>query len=281
MPSVELLTRNRPPGAVDVPHGHREHVIMCTSGKPVNGRPVRSRLASVSDDREWSKCPAGHVTFLPAGFGFSWEWTYSSTSIHIAIPPERLAELTLDALDGGSREHPGELRPVFREFDGRIANLLYCLRDEVGMDGLGADLVTSSLLTALGVQILRLTAGHARSRAPSPSGDTVKGLTKAEQRRAVELLTERMRDKFPLRELAAEFDRSPYHFSRQFKQAMGLPPHQFQLQLRIRSACKTLRTQPDRNVADIACDLGFADESHFRRHFKRIVGITPSAYRQQ
>ena len=69
---------------------------------------------------------------------------------------------------------------------------------------------------------------------------------------------------------------SKYHFIRSFKQEVGLTPHQFQLQNRIRKAQRLLH-KADR-VTDVALSAGFCDQSHFIRQFERIVRLTPSKY---
>jgi len=63
---------------------------------------------------------------------------------------------------------------------------------------------------------------------------------------------------------------------RAFKQRYGLPPHAYQLCLRISHARGLLREGVP--AADVAARCGFADQSHFTRHFKRINGITPVQY---
>jgi len=51
--------------------------------------------------------------------------------------------------------------------------------------------------------------------------------------------------------------------------------------LRVRiTAARTLLETSDRTIADIACETGFYDHSHFTRTFKRIVGISPGLYRK-
>lgn len=69
---------------------------------------------------------------------------------------------------------------------------------------------------------------------------------------------------------------SPYHYNKLFKKHIGMPPHKFQTQNKIRKAQHLLEhgVQP----ADIAIQLGFFDQSHFIKSFKTIVGLTPSAY---
>ena len=62
-----------------------------------------------------------------------------------------------------------------------------------------------------------------------------------------------------------------------FRKGMGMSPHQYQNQLRINAAKKSILT--DKPLADIAIDLGFYDQSHLCRLFKRSIGVTPNAYR--
>jgi len=63
---------------------------------------------------------------------------------------------------------------------------------------------------------------------------------------------------------------------RAFRQRYGLPPHAYQLCLRISRARALLREGVP--AADVAVRCGFADQSHFTRHFKRINAITPGQY---
>ena len=63
---------------------------------------------------------------------------------------------------------------------------------------------------------------------------------------------------------------------RAFRRCFGLPPHAWQIEMRIERARERLRRGADH--ADLAIDLGFYDQSHFIRHFKRIVGVTPGTY---
>jgi AraC family transcriptional regulator len=55
-----------------------------------------------------------------------------------------------------------------------------------------------------------------------------------------------------------------------------MPPHAFQTQVRIAHAKKLMRTGLP--LADVAALTGFADQSHFIRHFKHLMKITPGEY---
>jgi AraC-like DNA-binding protein len=76
-----------------------------------------------------------------------------------------------------------------------------------------------------------------------------------------------------LHELAAVAGMSAYHLSRLFRLETGLPPHEYQTQLRVLRA-KTLLLRGE-SASEAAYSAGFASQSHLIRHFRRLVGTTP------
>jgi AraC family transcriptional regulator len=83
-----------------------------------------------------------------------------------------------------------------------------------------------------------------------------------------------------LRELAQLVQLSPHYFSQLFKQSTGFAPHQYILRCRIDRGKQLLR-QGELSIAGVAKMVGFVDQSHFHRHFKRLEGITPKAFVSQ
>ncbi len=71
---------------------------------------------------------------------------------------------------------------------------------------------------------------------------------------------------------------SPFYLSRVFQKTIGLPPHSYLMQLRISQAKRLLLKGVP--IKDAAVETGFVDQSHFTRHFKRFVGVTPGQYRK-
>jgi AraC family transcriptional regulator len=94
-----------------------------------------------------------------------------------------------------------------------------------------------------------------------------------------EYIDSRLDEPVTLAELATLAGLSPYHFTRVFKQATGLTPHQYILNARIQRA-KTLLQRGELPLSEIAMSLGFFDQSHFTNAFKRIVGVTPQRFLQ-
>jgi AraC-like DNA-binding protein len=96
-------------------------------------------------------------------------------------------------------------------------------------------------------------------------------------RRARQFLQEHFNREVSLKELSAHVNLSPYYFHRSFCKQTGLPPHAYQIQLRLLHA-KMLLQQKRWSLAHVAHDAGFADQSHFTRLFKRFTGSTPFRY---
>ena len=76
--------------------------------------------------------------------------------------------------------------------------------------------------------------------------------------------------------LAADIFVSKYYLIRKFKSSIGMTPHQFCIQNRIRKSQGLL--DEEKTVSRIAVEMGFYDQSHFDKAFQRIVGISPSEY---
>lgn len=72
---------------------------------------------------------------------------------------------------------------------------------------------------------------------------------------------------------------SPFHFLRVFSDVLGITPHQYLVQSRLRHAARLLADE-DRSVTDVALEVGFADLSNFVRTFHRAAGVSPRRFRR-
>lgn len=69
---------------------------------------------------------------------------------------------------------------------------------------------------------------------------------------------------------------SPFHFAREFKKAFGLPPRTYLERLRVAKArCLIARGH---RLSWVSLSVGFCDQSHLNRAFKRVVGVTPGLF---
>ncbi|WP_173911323.1 AraC family transcriptional regulator [Acinetobacter sp. Marseille-Q1618] len=81
---------------------------------------------------------------------------------------------------------------------------------------------------------------------------------------------------YSLTDLAGYVGISPWHFLREFKKYTGLPPHSWLVQARLQKSRQLLKQ--GMTIANTAQLCGFSDQSHFNRHFKKAMGVTPSQY---
>ena len=72
----------------------------------------------------------------------------------------------------------------------------------------------------------------------------------------------------------------PSAFSRSFKKENGITFRDYLVRFRIKNACRLLKN-PNASITDICFTAGFHDPSYFTRTFKRVIGMSPSAYRAQ
>ncbi len=80
--------------------------------------------------------------------------------------------------------------------------------------------------------------------------------------------------------LATECGLSLRALQRQFQRVFGLKPQEFLMKTRVAAACRLLRTTA-RPLSEIAEQCGFCDQSSFTLHFRRLLGKTPRAFREE
>lgn len=94
--------------------------------------------------------------------------------------------------------------------------------------------------------------------------------------RAKKLLEDRFADDVRLEHLEAEIGLSRFYLVRRFRAEVGMPPHAFQLAMRLDRA--RVLIAEGMALADVASRCGFTDQSHLTRHFRRATGVAPGAY---
>jgi AraC family transcriptional regulator len=173
------------------------------------------------------------------------------------LDPARLTVPPLDAL-----ELP-HLRAAMRAVDA-----------ELTAGEAGGALAAESLANVVAVHLLRhLTA----RRRPERGRDGV--LPRGRLRAVVEYIEAHLDAGPSLAQMAAVARLSAYHFARQFRAAVGLPPHQYVIARRVERAKQLLQVGTGLSLAEVAADAGFSDQSQFSHHFKRLVGVTPGQFR--
>ncbi|MGW0802922.1 AraC family ligand binding domain-containing protein [Nonomuraea sp. NPDC002799] len=184
----------------------------------------------------------------------------------------RMLYPSIDALAGIAAELGAPLTtPHFSEQvvrDDEVAALLgRAHRAAESGDALAASTLSRMLFARL---ITRHAAPRPAAVVPASGGRAV--------REALDLLRERLVDPPTLDDLADAVGARPFALLRAFKAATGLPPHAYLTSLRVRQARRLLRS--GLRPAQVAAEVGFTDQAHLSRHFKRVVGVPPAAYQR-
>jgi len=106
------------------------------------------------------------------------------------------------------------------------------------------------------------------------------GLGGAATKRVTDYIAANLAEDVTLGELAAIVGLSPHHFCREFKRATGLPPHRYQVMLRVGRA-KDLLANTMMRIGEVAAAVGYGDQSQLARLFQREVGVSPTKYRRE
>ena len=80
-------------------------------------------------------------------------------------------------------------------------------------------------------------------------------------------------------DISRQFGFVPSYISRIFRQNFGYSPAQYITLLRIDEAKRLMREQPDMLIKEVAMLVGFKDQNHFSKAFKKETGVWPTAYR--
>ena len=115
-------------------------------------------------------------------------------------------------------------------------------------------------------------------RYASVTGLQQSGLPQYKLRRATQFIEAHIDKTIRLEDLAASVALSPFHFHREFKRSTGMTPHRYIMHVRMEHA-KRLLSSSDMPLAEVAAQVGFADQSHFSANFRKATSMTPLRYR--
>jgi AraC family transcriptional regulator len=216
--------------------------------------------------------PIGAISLFPAG---SRVWVRTSgrrDELSIYLEPGLVTQVAAEAFD----LDPARLAvpPLDSLNLPHLRDTMLAVDAELTAGGAGGRLAAESLANVLAVHLLRhiLTP---RQLERGRDGTLPPGRLRA----VVEYIEEHLGGGPSLAQLAAVVGLNPYHFARQFKAATGLPPHQYVIGRRVERARHLMQAGTDLSLAEVALSAGFSDQSHFCRHFKRLVGVTPGQFR--
>ncbi|MBH5397196.1 helix-turn-helix transcriptional regulator [Bradyrhizobium sp. CNPSo 4010] len=224
-----------------------------------------------SDKRRRGPDPANtihNMNFAPAKMETWAIWNETRYMRHISFTfaDDALKQLVNEDVS------PSAFAPRLLFHDPALFHIAKIFEAEVNREEDTPRLYGDSLSVAL---LLRLAAlGKAY---PTPARG---GLPPRRLRMVTDYLREHLAHNVGLLELANIAQLSRSHFCRAFRMSTGQSPHQWLLIARIEKA-KEMLVSGQFPIAEVAALTGFADQAHLSRHFSRIVGCSPSAWRRQ
>ncbi len=254
-----------PDHEIQVPRVDMHRLVLVT-------RPPRLMDLRYEESLRRSKPFAGWISVLPAQQTALWRWAGPKDSLHVFLDTEMVARVAWEMFGADAERLVN--RPLEVADSPELRTALQAVEAELRSGGLGGALLADSLGHVLAVHLVRYLAGPRR-----PVARTDARLPQRKVDRVSEYIIENIEKNLSLEEMATMVHLSPYHFARQFKQATGLPPHQFVIAQRIERAREMLLKNDERPLAEVAVRTGFSDQSQFTFHFKRIVGVTPGQFR--
>jgi AraC family transcriptional regulator len=207
-----------------------------------------------------------HVCVVGVDCPHSLAWRRAGSVVTVRVGPVFLREFPEEALH---RTAVYDLRALAK---GDLVMLETANRlDRISRDpGTHTAVYVESLGTVLATHILRAHCGGT-----GKSGR--KGMLSPMQlKRVTDHIEAHLQRTFAVRELAQKAGLSFYHFIRTFKNTTGMPPHQYVLRCRVERANELLRTGNFR-VSEVAHAVGFYDQSHLDRHFRKHFGVMPKS----
>lgn len=213
----------------------------------------------------------GDISITPAQVPFFARWDAEDNYLQIRITSRFIQRVARESLEMNSDRL--ELLGEFKTRDPQLEAIGMMLLAELKQENTNSKLYIDSLSNVLAVHLLRHYA-TAKHQLTIYQG----GLPQRQVLQVIDYIESHLDRDIKLADLAALLGMSQFHFSHQFKQALGTSPYQYLLQQRIERA-KQLLKQTEFSIMDIALMCGFNSHSHLTKQFRQLTGMTPKAYR--
>ncbi|TCM69242.1 AraC family transcriptional regulator [Acinetobacter calcoaceticus] len=209
-----------------------------------------------------------HFCLMPKHAETTWDLRDPLTFVHLYYTEQHLHQIAEQIWDKEPRHI--ELNQQAFVSDPQISMLYHHYLLQSAWHNKENHLEISTATTLLLNHLLKKYS-NVQWQAPEVKG----GLAPYTLKRVLAWIDAHLNQAITLADLAQQAALSEYHFAHMFKQSMGLAPHQYVMQHRLRLAHQAILTQ-SQSLSQIALDYGFSSSSHFSHRFKKHFGYTPS-----
>lgn len=213
---------------------------------------------------------AGCLSYVPAGMEVSAHMEGQCRLRHLDI------HLDIEALEtalGRPIDLASLNTPRIGFCDPRINSLVRLLADDLENDFVSPQVYGDSLVNAISAALFAPRIGETTSRKRGK-------LSPHHLRRTTDYIEQNCGRTIRLDELAQLTGLSQSYFCSAFRESTGMPPQQWQMKARVERA-KNMLKDAQTPLAAVALGVGFADQAHLTRVFRKIVGTTPGAWRKE
>ncbi len=262
--TIHLALFSQPPHRIPE-HVSPYHTICINAGAPVTLAQTVAGKSAIEDS------VPGDIGIYPAHCWQSFEWHQSAEFLQLYLEPTVLNQIGSELYG----KETVELLPQPTPSDPMIVQIAIALQNTLKTQATGGKLYADTMAIALATHLVY----HYCAYKPTPQLSSGR-LSQPQLKRVTEYIDEHLAEDLSLAELAGVVSLSPFHFARLFKASVGIAPHQYHIRCRITRAKQRL-LEKELSIAQIALVVGFASQSHFNYHFKRLVGLTPTAFTRQ
>lgn len=259
---------HRQPAWASPEASHLQHVIVAVVNAP---KGIIQSVRTMEDKTQQEQLVEGSCIVIPAGARHHTSWDRDAGFMLLNLEPVRLSQAAYETVDSDRVE----LTPQFARFDPILSGISHALKAELEADGVRGKLYVESATTFLAAHLLR----HHCTRI-QPLHNYIGGLPKYKLRESIAYIQEHLGEEISLEAIASHLNMSQYYFCHLFKQSMGVSPYQYVIQQRVNKA-KQLLKHRQLTITDVALECGFANQTHFTKHFRKLTGITPKVFRKQ
>lgn len=260
--ALRVVFQSDPPGVVE---GFTPTTVIAVHV----GAPVRMHCRH-GDERHAGLAIHGDIDIIPPGMPARWEMKETDTALVLGVAADYLHKV---AQECGVKSGAVALRSRFQIRDPQIEHIAWALKAEAEQDYPGGTLYLESMARALSVHLVRRHSSHAAERWPA-----VNRLSPWELREAQAYIEANIATDMRVQHIARAAGVSASYLEVLFRQALGMPVHQYVIRRRVDRAVLLLKLS-NLPISEVALQTGFAHQSHLALHVRRVTGISPKGIR--